>query len=144
MDIIINENQLDAIILELLNFLFDGFDDIHYDWATYYCGMGECCDPYAIGFILPKHENDDYVFKLIDSNHYDNVGNYPKELEVNFPEVCYNSPNIMDPRFDMFLFNEYYFVELKKYVNNTVEVHNSILSLLNRIFGLQITKLIII
>lgn len=144
MDIIINENQLDNVILELLNFLFDGFDDVYYDWANYYCGMGECCDPQAIGFVLPNHESDDYIFKLIDSNHYDNGGNYPKEFEVNLPEVCYENPDIKDPRFDMFLFHEFYFVELKKYVNNTVEVHKSILSLLNRMFGLQITKLIII
>ena len=144
MDIIINENQLDSIIPELFNFLFDGFDDVYYDWANYYCGMGECCDPYAIGFVLPKHEYDDYMFKLIDSNHYNNEGDYPKELSDDLPEVCYDTPDIKDPRFDMFLFYEDYFVELKKYVGNTVEVHNSILSLLNRMFGLQVTKLIIL
>ena len=30
--------------------LFDGFDDIYYDWANYMCGMGECCDPICNGF----------------------------------------------------------------------------------------------
>jgi hypothetical protein len=34
--------------------LFDGFDDIYYDWAQYNCGMGVCCDPYAVGLFFQK------------------------------------------------------------------------------------------
>ena len=45
---------------------FKGFDDIYYDWADFNCGMGVCCDMYAIGFVLPGREYDDYLFKLVD------------------------------------------------------------------------------
>ena len=72
------EKDKKTVVYNLLNILFDGFEDIYYDWAEYNCGMGVCCDPYAIGFTLPKNEYNDYLFKLVDPDHYDDDGDYPK------------------------------------------------------------------
>ena len=57
------ETSIRPALNDLINMLFDGFDDVHYDWSNYMCGMGECCDPYAIGFVLPNSDYDDYIFK---------------------------------------------------------------------------------
>jgi hypothetical protein len=38
------ETNIKPVLSNLLNMLFDGFDDIYYDWAQYNCGMGVCCD----------------------------------------------------------------------------------------------------
>ena len=54
MNLIIPDTKLQSILLKLLKLEFKGFDDIYYSWANYNCGMGECCDPYAVGFVLPK------------------------------------------------------------------------------------------
>jgi hypothetical protein len=68
------ETKIKPILNNMLNMLFDGFDDIYYDWANYNCGMGICCDPYAIGFVLPQNEYDDYLFKLVEGEYYDANG----------------------------------------------------------------------
>ena len=80
MKVIITESKMLGVLHKLLNSVFDGFDDIYYDWADYNCGMGVCCDPYAIGFVLPQNEYDDYLFKLVDGEYFDANGNYPEEL----------------------------------------------------------------
>ena len=83
------ETNIKPVLHNLLNMLFEGFDDIYYDWAEYNCGMGVCCDPYAVGFVLPKNNYDDYRFLLVDDDNYDNNGDYPKELRDELPEACY-------------------------------------------------------
>ena len=54
-----SETKTNSSLHKLLNVLFDGFDNADYDWANYMCGMGECCDPYAIGFTLPESDYDE-------------------------------------------------------------------------------------
>ena len=34
------ERNKKTVIYNLLNMLFDGFDDIYYDWAEYNCEIG--------------------------------------------------------------------------------------------------------
>jgi hypothetical protein len=62
--------------------------------------MGVCCDPYAVGFVLPDSEYNDYLFKLVDGENYDDNGDYPEELKGELPEPCHDSPDITEPRFD--------------------------------------------
>ena len=47
----IGEDRMSEIIHRILNMEFPGFEDIYYDWADFNCGMGVCCDPYAVGFV---------------------------------------------------------------------------------------------
>ena len=69
MNVIITESKMRSTLFKLLNLTFPGFEDIYYDWADYNCGMGVCCDPYAIGFVLPQNEYDDYLFKLVEGEY---------------------------------------------------------------------------
>ena len=90
MDVSITEKKLSEVIHNYLNKNIKGFDNCDYDWADFGCGMGVCCDPYAIGFVLPDSNYDDYLFKLVDGRFYDDDGNYPEELKGELPEVCQN------------------------------------------------------
>ena len=100
MKVTITESRLTKVIHNYLDLSFEGFDNCYYDWAEFNCGMGVCCDPYAVGFVLPDSEYNDYLFKLVDGTYYDDDGDYPSELKGDLPEVCYNSPDITESRFD--------------------------------------------
>ncbi len=42
MKYVITESKMIEILNKALNFAFEGFDDVYYDWANYGCGMGGC------------------------------------------------------------------------------------------------------
>ena len=100
MEYIIDESKLTNVISKFLNLSFDGFEDMDYTWADFDCGWGVCCDIYAIGFVLPGREHDDYLFKLVDGENYNNYGDYPEELMGELPEPCHDFPDITESRFD--------------------------------------------
>ena len=66
MKVTITETKLTKVIHKYINVSFEGFDNCHYDWAEFSCGLGVCCDPYAVGFVLPGSEYNDYLFKLVN------------------------------------------------------------------------------
>jgi len=142
MKIIITENKMKHVINKLLNLLFEGFDDIYYDWANYNCGMGECCDPYAIGFTLPKSQYDDYLFKLVDGENYDPYGDYPKELSDELPEVCHEFPDIKNHDFKLIVFNVDYIDEIERVLGKKEKWEFILLELINEKFHCGATKII--
>ena len=139
-----SETKTNSTLHRLLNILFEGFDDIYYDWANYMCGMGECCDPYAIGFVLPKNDYDDYIFKLVDSVKYDDDGDYPKELRDELPEVCYESPDLKNPDFDTIVFYGLYAEEIEDYMGPESNWRSDLLNIINKKFGCEAKQIIII
>jgi len=138
------ETKTNSSLHNLLNILFDGFDDVYYDWANYNCGMGICCDPYAVGFVLPKNDYDDYLFKLVDGNNYDNNGKYPKELRDDLPEVCYETPNIQNPDFNTIVFYGEYSEEIEDYLGHESNWKSDLLKIINKKFGCDAKRIIII
>jgi len=139
------ETKIKPILNNMLNMLFDGFDDIYYDWAQYNCGMGVCCDPYAVGFVLPKNNHDDYLFKLVDGNNYDDNGDYPKELsDDGLPEVCYESPDVKNPNFNFILFYEQFAEEIEDFLGPKSNWKMELLELINEKFGCKATNIIFI
>jgi len=143
---IVNESEIktNSTLHRLLNVLFDGFDNIDYDWANYMCGMGECCDPYAIGFTLPENDYDDYIFKLVDGEMYDDDGDYPKELRDDLPEPCYQQPDLKDPRFDTIVFYGLYAEEIEDYMGHPHNWNLDLLKIINNQFGCDAKRIIII
>ena len=145
MKYLITENQMKPILHKLLNSVFDGFDDIYYDWANYNCGMGECCDPYAIGFVLPKNHHDDYLFKLVDDDNWEpNGDNYPDEIRDELPEVCYEQPDIKNPNFNAIVFFGGYAEEVDMYLGSEENWKNDFLKIINQMFGSNANKIVII
>jgi len=138
------ETSIRPALNDLISMLFDGFDDIYYDWVNYMCGMGECCDPYAIGFVLPNSDYDDYIFKLVDSVNYDDDADYPKELRDELPEVCYESPDIKNPDFDTIVFYGSYAEEIEEYMGSENNWKIGLLELINKKFGCDAKRIIII
>ena len=138
------ETNIKSVLNNLLNMLFDGFDDIYYDWAQYNCGMGVCCDPYAIGFVLPKNGYDDYFFKLVDPDNYDDDGDYPKYLRDELPEVCYETPDIKNPKFNFIVFYEEFTEEIEDYLGRKGNWEMELLELINKKFGCKATNIIFI
>ena len=139
-----SETKTNSSLHRLLNMLFDGFDDIYYDWANYGCGMGVCCDPFAIGFTLPNKDYDDYIFKLVDGEMYNNNGDYPKELSDDLPEPCYQQPDIKDPRFDTIVFYWGYAEEIEDYMGPERNWKLDLLKIINKQFGCDAKRIVII
>ena len=140
MDVTITEKRLTEVLHKYLSTTIKGFDKCDYDWAEFGCGMGVCCDPYAIGFILPKHvgnylESDNYLFKLVDGEFYDDDGDYPEELRGELPEVCQNPPNIQYGEFDTIIIREELYSNIRKVFGNIDIWRNSLLHLLNEVYG---------
>ncbi len=130
------------VLHKLLKMLFEGFDDVYYDWSNYNCGMGECCDPYSIGFTLPKRHNDEHIFLLVDLDNWKPHGNYPKEMSDELPEVCYESPDVKNPDFNMIIFDVDYAEEIENFLGEKEKWRPVLLDLINEMFHCEATKLI--
>ena len=138
------EDRMSEMIHRVLVMEFEGFDDIYYDWANFNCGMGECCDPYAIGFTLPNTEYDDYLFKLINDENYDGNGDYGEEISGELPEVCKESPDVRDPQFDTYLFYEVFAEKMEPYLGPSSNWEQGLLHLLNKTYRTNATNILII
>lgn len=146
MKYIIPESKMESILHKLLNMEFEGFDDVYYSWANYNCGMGECCDPYAIGFVLPKNNYDDYLFKLVDGTNYspDPERDYPTEFREDLPEPCYESPDVRNPNFDTYIGYSELMENIESYLGHSDNWKEYLLNLLNRTYLSQATNIIFI
>ena len=144
MDVIITEKRLTEVLYKYLNARIEGFDKCYYAWAEFGCGMGVCCDPYAIQFVLDENSYDDYLFKLVDGEFYDDDGDYPSELKGDLPEVCQSPPNIENDKFDTIILNEEMFEIITKMFGNFNTWRNSLLTILNNTYGLNAKTLLYI
>jgi hypothetical protein len=140
------ETNIKPVLNNLINILFDGFDDIYYDWAQYNCGMGVCCDPYAIGFTLPKNDYDyhSYLFKLVDGDNYDDDADYPKHFRDELPEVCYEMPDVKNPNFNYIIFYKESVEEIKDYLGDEDNWKMGLLDIINKKFGCKATNIMFI
>ena len=144
MDVIITEKRLTEVLYKYLNARIEGFDKCYYDWADFGCGMGVCCDPYAIQFVLDENSYDGYLFKLVDGEFYDDDGDYPSELKGDLPEVCQSTPNLENVKFDTIILNEEMFEIITKMFGNFNTWRNSLLTILNNTYGLNAKTLLYI
>ena len=137
MKAIITESKLIKVIHTYLNYSFEGFDECYYDWAEFNCGMGVCCDPYAVGFVLPDSIYDDYLFKLVNGEYYDDDGDYPSELKGDLPEPCHNPPNINDPQFDTIILSEDMYEHLERLFGDMDVWKDPLLTIINGTFNIN-------
>jgi hypothetical protein len=135
MEVIISESKLTKVLHTYLTMSFEGFDDCYHDWAEYNCGMGVCCDPYAIGFNLPDSEYNEYLFKLVDGNNYDDDGDYPSELSDDLPEVCEDRPDVNDSKFESILISEEMYERINDLFNDINIWRKPLLSIINNTFN---------
>ena len=133
MKVTITETKLTKVIHKYINVSFEGFDNCHYDWAEFSCGLGVCCDPYAVGFVLPGSEYNDYLFKLVNSEYYDDDGDYSSELDLF--ELCYNSPDINNKEFDTILLSDEMYKRLKIVGFGDMVWKDSLLTIINEVFN---------
>lgn len=144
MKLIIPDNKLQSILLKLLKSEYKGYDDIYYSWANYNCGMGECCDPYAVGFVLPEDNYDNYFFKLVDGENYDPNSNYPDELSDELPEVCEEQPDINNPDFNVVIFYEERMEFITDFLGSSRIWENQLLDLVNKQFGFNASEILLV
>ena len=140
MEYIIDESKLANVISKFLKLSFDGFENIDYNWADFNCGWGVCCDIYAIGFVLPGSDPDEYLFKLVDGDNYDSGGDYPEELMGELPEPCHDVPDITESRFDTIVMNEELFERLVDMFGDIDVWGKSFLNIVNQKYGATATK----
>lgn len=142
MKVRITEKRLSEVLYKYLNTTIKGFDKCNYDWAEFYCGMGVCCDPYAIGFSLPDKNYDDYLFKLVDGEFYDDDGDYPEELKGDLPEVCQNPPNIEYGEYETVIIYEELYETIRKVFGPIDIWRDSLLKVLNDVYGFNARTLL--
>ena len=141
MEYIIDESKLTNVISKFLNLSFDGFEDMDYNWADFNCGWGVCCDIYAIGFVLPGREHDDYLFKLVDGKNYNFSGDYPEELMGELPEPCHDFPDITESRFDTIWLEQELIDRLIDMFGGFDVWGKSFLNMFNQKYGTNVTKI---
>jgi len=144
MKLIIPDTKLQSILLKLLRSEFKGYDDIYYNWADFNCGWGVCCDIYAIGFVLPEDEYDNYFFKLVDGENYDPNGNYGEELTGELPEICEHQPDITNPEFNTVIFYEERMEFITDFLGSSHIWENQLLDLVNKQFGFNANRILMI
>jgi hypothetical protein len=144
MKLIIPDTKLQSILLKLLKSEYKGYDDIYYSWANFNCGMGECCDPYAVGFVLPEDDYDNYFFKLVDGENYDPNSNYPDELSDELPEVCEEEPDINNPDFNVVIFYEERMEFITDFLGSSRIWENQLLDLVNKQFGFNADRILLV
>jgi hypothetical protein len=144
MEVIITKSKFSKVLHTYLNMSYEGFDDCIYDWAEFNCGMGICCDPYAIGFVLPDSEYNDYLFKLVNGKYYDDDGDYPKDISEELPEVCEDRPNINDSDFETILITEDMYERITDLFGDIDIWRDSLLSLINKTFNINARSLLYI
>lgn len=137
MKAIITESKLIKVIHTYLNYSFEGFDECYYDWAEFNCGMGVCCDPYAVGFVLPDNQYYDYLFKLVNGEYYDDNGDYPESIKAELPEPCYNPPNINDEEFDIIILSEDMYEPLERLFGDMDVWKGPLLTIINKTFNIN-------
>jgi len=137
-----SENKMISAIERVLDIEYPNLSDSSIDWAEFNCGMGICCDPYAIGFVLPgeEYQYNDYLFKLVDGKNYSIMGDYPIEIYEELPEPCYNRPDITNPEFDVIIIHHEMMEILNNYFNKTKIWESELVTVLNRKFGFNATK----
>jgi hypothetical protein len=142
MKAIITESKLVKFIHTHLNSSFEGFDECDYNWAEFNCGMGICCDPYAVGFVLPGRGHDDYLFKLVNDEYYDDDGDYPERIKAELPEPCYNPPNINDEEFDTIMLSEDMYESLEMLGLDMDVWKDPLLTIINKTFNINARNLL--
>jgi len=135
MKVTITESKLTKVIHNYINMSFEGFDDCYYDWADFNCGLGVCCDPYAVRFVLPDSEYDDYLFKLVNGEYYDDDGDYPSELKGDLPEPCHNPPNINNKEFDTIILSDEMYERLESLFGDVDIWSKPLLTIINGVFN---------
>ena len=142
MKVTISESKLTKVLYTYLTMSFEGFDNCSYDWANFNCGMGVCCDQYAIGFVLPESEYDDYLFKLVNSEYYDDDGDYPEDLKGDLPEPCESSPDIHNQEFDTIVIDEEMYERLNDLFNDINIWREPLLYIINKVFHTNANNLL--
>ena len=137
MKVTITETKLTKVIHKHINMSFKGFDNCYYDWAEFNCGMGVCCDPYAVGFVLPDNQYYDYLFKLVNGEYYDDDGDYPESIKAELPEPCHNPPNINDPQFDTIILSEDMYKPLERLFGDMDVWKDPLLTIINKTFNIN-------
>ena len=139
MKVSITESKLTKVIHTYLNSSFEGFDECSYDWSDFNCGMGICCDPYSVNFVLPNSEYDDYLFKVVNGTYYDENGDYPEELRGDLPEPCYSSPNLNDNEFDTVILSEEMYERLNGLFGDVDIWSKPLLTIINDVFNANVS-----
>jgi hypothetical protein len=134
------DRSLRKVLEDLINVIYNDFDRLQYNWADYNCGMGVCCDPYAIGFTLPSQEYDDYLFKLVNGEEYSDHGYYPTEMQDELPEECYEMPDITNPKFNTIIIYGELYDEISQYMGLSRKWFPMFIDIINERFGSKATK----
>lgn len=133
-----DKNKKLSTLDKLLHIQFKGIDDMWVDWSNYNCGMGECCDPYSISFILPEKNYFEYIFKIVDSSKYDDDADYPKEMMDELPEPCEQYPDIRESRFDTLYMPEETTESIEQFYGHRMRWEKDMLTWFNNKFGLNL------
>jgi len=133
-----DKNKKLSTLDKLLHIQFKGIDDMWVDWSNYNCGMGECCDPYSISFILPEKNYFEYIFKIVDSSKYDDDADYPREMMDELPEPCEQYPDIRESRFDTLYMPEETTESIEQFYGHRMRWEKDMLTWFNDKFGLNL------
>ena len=141
MKVIVTESKLTKVIHTYLNMTFKGFDNCTYEWGQTFCReLGIGADPYAVGFVLPEGSN--YLFKLVDSKHYDDDGYYPDGICMTLSKARKTTPDITNKKFDTIAITQTLYDVLHRFVGNIDIWREPFLSVINNVYNTHATNLL--
>jgi len=140
MKVIVTESKLTKVLHTYLNITFEGFDNCQYEYSHIFCDGGICADPYAIGFFLPQ--DNEYLFKLVNSEHYDDDGNYPRGFGMDLLKSNKTTPNKSNKEFDTIVVTERLYNNLYSFFGDIDIWRDPLLSVINNVYNTHATNLL--
>lgn len=118
--------------------LFIDIESLYFEWGSYNCGMGTCCDP---DYIVISRNYEDEVFKLVKKDYIDRYRYNKKKRDYeDLPEICMEDPEDHKREYKTMVIGDEDLFEDLESIFGEDEWIEPLINFINNKFGTNITN----